>query len=115
MDALFNSNLYTSYRRYPPGYFTQELQMDFFNFAGIHRPVKLYTTPTTYLLDVVVFTDFEKTTGNLEFHASVAALDQDGKAKQKSRSALLKGSKITDDIFMHYNLIDRNGTKVAGR
>lgn len=27
---------------------------DFFNYAGIHRPVKLYTTPDTYIKDITV-------------------------------------------------------------
>lgn len=27
---------------------------DFFNYAGIHRPVKIYTTPQTYIQDIVI-------------------------------------------------------------
>uniref|UniRef100_H2Z6X9 Beta-glucuronidase n=1 Tax=Ciona savignyi TaxID=51511 RepID=H2Z6X9_CIOSA len=38
-------NHYMGRDDYPEGYFTQEYQFDFFNYAGIHRPVKLYTTP----------------------------------------------------------------------
>lgn len=33
--------------RYPPGYYEQQYNFDFFNYAGIHRPVILYTTVTT--------------------------------------------------------------------
>lgn len=44
--------------RYPPGYFVQNLQMDFFNYAGIHRPVLLYTTPTMFIRDVVIHSTF---------------------------------------------------------
>lgn len=29
---------------------------DFFNYSGIHRPVKLYTTPTSFIEDVTVLT-----------------------------------------------------------
>jgi beta-glucuronidase len=29
---------------------------DFFNYAGLHRPVKIYTTPTTYVKDVTIVT-----------------------------------------------------------
>lgn len=32
----------------------QRLQMDFFNYAGLHRRVLLYTTPTVFLADVSV-------------------------------------------------------------
>ena len=31
---------------YPAGYSTMQIDFDFFNYAGIHRPVVLYTTPT---------------------------------------------------------------------
>lgn len=30
--------------RYPAGYYEQQYNFDFFNYAGIHRPVILYTT-----------------------------------------------------------------------
>lgn len=34
---------------------------DFFNYAGIHRPVKLYTTPKTFIKDVTVLTTIDGT------------------------------------------------------
>ena len=43
--------------RYPSGYFVQNLQMDFFNYAGIHRHVWLYTTPFKYIDDITILTD----------------------------------------------------------
>ena len=45
---------YMSGPRYPPGYFVQNLQFDFTNYAGIDRPVKLYSTPMTYIDDITV-------------------------------------------------------------
>ncbi len=41
---------------YPEGYFVQILQFDFFNYAGIHRPVKLYTTPLDVHIDDITVT-----------------------------------------------------------
>ncbi|XP_060522548.1 beta-glucuronidase [Cylas formicarius] len=38
------------------GRLRQIYTFDFFNYAGIDRPVKLYTTPKTYVDDVTVFT-----------------------------------------------------------
>ena len=38
---------------------------DFFPFAGLHRPVVLYTVPQTYLEDVTVVTDFQGQTGRV--------------------------------------------------
>nr|WP_154959154.1 beta-glucuronidase [Paenibacillus xylanexedens] len=32
---------------------------DFFNYAGLHRPVKIYTTPTTYIKDVTIVTQLD--------------------------------------------------------
>jgi beta-glucuronidase len=32
---------------------------DFFNYAGLHRPVKIYTTPTTYVKDVTIVTKLD--------------------------------------------------------
>ncbi|MDQ0256706.1 beta-glucuronidase [Evansella vedderi] len=40
---------------------------DFFNYAGIHRPVKIYTTPKTYVKDVTIVTDFEDTIGQVNY------------------------------------------------
>lgn len=44
--------------RYPPGFFVQNIFFDFFNYAGIHRSVLLYTTPKAYVDDITVVTDF---------------------------------------------------------
>ena len=41
---------------YPEGYFVQNVQFDFFNYAGIHRPVKLYTTPIALHIDDITVT-----------------------------------------------------------
>jgi beta-glucuronidase len=35
---------------------TQKLYFDFFNYAGIHRPVYLYSTPKECIDDVTVTT-----------------------------------------------------------
>ena len=34
---------------YPEGHWEQEYFFDFFNYSGIHRPVRLYTTPLSYV------------------------------------------------------------------
>ncbi|MGJ9383564.1 beta-glucuronidase [Salipaludibacillus sp. CF4.18] len=40
---------------------------DFFNYAGLQRPVKIYTTPSTYVNDVTVVTDYNGTTGVIDY------------------------------------------------
>ncbi|XP_026682536.1 beta-glucuronidase-like [Diaphorina citri] len=43
----------------------QAYTFDFFNYAGIHRSVHLYTTPTVYIDDITIQTDVKEdgTTG----------------------------------------------------
>lgn len=41
----------------------QTYTFDFFNYAGIHRSVMLYTTPLLYIEDVTVTTDLSGTDG----------------------------------------------------
>lgn len=52
--------------RYPSGYYEQQYNFDFFNYAGIHRPVILYTT--------VKFCDLKPLFWALKPHASLLIL-----------------------------------------
>lgn len=66
LDSLYEYNVFfffSFFDRYPPGYFEQTLDFDFFNYAGLHRPVYLYTTPQTYIDDIVVNTDIDGSAG----------------------------------------------------
>nr|XP_057943998.1 beta-glucuronidase [Doryrhamphus excisus] len=56
---------------YPEGFFVQNINFDFFNYAGIHRPVLLYTTPKAYVDDITVVTDFLDSTGLVRYKVSV--------------------------------------------
>ncbi|XP_072272210.1 beta-glucuronidase isoform X1 [Pyxicephalus adspersus] len=58
--------------RYPKGYFVQNIEFDFFNFAGIHRPVVLYTTPSVYIDDIVVTTDIIADMGLVNYDVVVS-------------------------------------------
>ncbi|NWK85251.1 beta-glucuronidase [Staphylococcus sp. GSSP0090] len=40
---------------------------DFFNYAGIHRPVKIYTTPTTYIQDIEVVPDVAQSDATVNY------------------------------------------------
>ena len=52
---------------FPEGTIEQEYSFDFFNYSGIHRPVKLYTTPADYIKDITVTTDIDGTTGIISY------------------------------------------------
>src|SRR5690625_4124101 len=45
---------------------------DFFNYAGIHRPVKIYTTPKTYVEDVTVVTNIDGNDGVVDYSIDVS-------------------------------------------
>lgn len=50
---------------------------DFFNYAGLHRPVKIYTTPARYVKDITLITDFEDTTGLLDYEIDYVGSELD--------------------------------------
>lgn len=46
---------------------------DFFNYAGIHRPVKIYTTPKVFIKDITIQTDYKDTIGNVKYDIELSA------------------------------------------
>src|SRR5215211_2694417 len=67
----------------PPGYVDetpdgprQRLLFDFFNYAGLHRSVCLYTTPLAHVSDVTVVTGLSGSTGTVRY--DVETEDADG-------------------------------------
>ncbi|KAM9788988.1 beta-glucuronidase [Neosynchiropus ocellatus] len=66
---------YNDRTKYPEGFFVQNINFDFFNYAGVHRPVLLYTTPQAYVDDITVVTDFLDDTGLVKYQVSVQNAD----------------------------------------
>ncbi len=67
----------------PPGYVDQtpdgprqRLLFDFFNYAGLHRPVWLYATPPAHVRDVTVVTGLDGSAGTVGYE--VETRDADG-------------------------------------
>jgi len=56
----------------PLGRQKQKYFHDFYNYAGIHRPVILYSTPRTYVYDVAVRTDIDGSTGLVHYSVCIA-------------------------------------------
>ncbi|MFI7150138.1 beta-glucuronidase [Nonomuraea sp. NPDC050022] len=54
----------------PDGRRVQRYFHDFFNYAGLHRPVWLYTTPPEHISDITVTTAFDDTTGVIGYRAN---------------------------------------------
>jgi beta-glucuronidase len=61
----------------------QQIFHDFFNYAGIHRTVWLYSTPASYVGDVTVVTEVEGSTGTVRFD-----VEQRGQAAEEVRVTL---------------------------
>ncbi|XP_072159329.1 beta-glucuronidase isoform X1 [Bemisia tabaci] len=56
----------------------QTYTFDFFNYAGIQRPVFLYTTPAIYIEDISILTDIadDGTTGIIKYNVSIGGLPE---------------------------------------
>lgn len=62
---------------YPEGEKSQWYSFDFFNYSGIHRPVKLYATSKSYIKDVTVVTDIAGSDGIINYKVLVEGDDKD--------------------------------------
>ncbi len=68
---------------------------DFFNYCGIHRPVKIYTTPASYIRDITIVTEIEGTQGVVRYQietegqgqAELRILDSQGAVVAKASGA----------------------------
>ena len=72
---------------FPAGEKRQKYQFDFFNYSGIHRPVRIYTTPDVYIKDVTVTTDICGADGFVNYqvvlegdagNCNISLIDEDG-------------------------------------
>ncbi|XP_058118648.1 beta-glucuronidase [Anopheles coustani] len=72
----------------------QSYTFDFFNYAGIHRSVFLYTVPQIHIRDVVVHTDYKGNEGHVDYQ-------------------IVASTNETDDLQVLVQLYDRNGTVVG--
>jgi beta-glucuronidase len=98
----------------PPGYVIempdgrrrQQLFHDFFNYAGLHRTVWLYTTPTSYVADVTVVTGLDGSTGTVGYEVEVGgiadvevvAVLRDAERREAARSTGAVGELTVGDV-----------------
>lgn len=50
---------------------TNPVNFDFFNYAGLNRPIKIYTTPKNYIEDVTIVTDIEDNKGIVNYDVDI--------------------------------------------
>jgi beta-glucuronidase len=75
---------------HPDGHRTQRYFHDFYNYAGLHRSVWLYSTPPSFIDGVVVRTDFDPRSGRGLVSYQVEAVDDDGAYGAALTSAVLR-------------------------
>lgn len=59
---------------HPEGFKKQVYYHDFFNYAGIHRPVKLYILPEKHITSIRIHADYQKGAGILDYSVSLSAV-----------------------------------------
>jgi beta-glucuronidase len=102
-----------SFRSIPPGTIEdspagprQKYWHDFFNYAGLHRPVWLSATPTAYLSDVTVVTGLDGSTGTVEYRTEAEGVDghgvlaflRDGDGREVARGEGASGTLTVPDV-----------------
>ncbi|MGN0158628.1 MAG: beta-glucuronidase [Brotaphodocola sp.] len=58
---------------------------DFFNYCGITRPVKIYTTPKSYIADVSLTSEVDGTTGFVNYEIETAGAESDAEVRVEFR------------------------------
>jgi beta-glucuronidase len=116
--------------QHPPGHRTQEYFHDFFNYAGIHRPVRLLCLPQVYISDLTVATDIRARDGVVNYavfcdgdaaEIRVRLLDQEG--KEAAQGGGLRGALTVKNAHLWepgnaylYTLVvealDKNGARL---
>lgn len=71
----------------PNGTRRQRQYHDFFNYAGLHRSVWLYTTPLSRIDDLTVVTDIDEGTGAVRYSAAVDGGSGGGVVRVRLRDA----------------------------
>jgi beta-glucuronidase len=96
----------------PPGYVVeteagakrQQVLFDFFNYAGLHRSVWLYTTPASHVEDVTVVTALDGSTGTVGYvvetagEADVAVVLRDAEGREVASGPGATGELVVEDV-----------------
>jgi len=102
-----------SWHTIPPGYVEdtasgrrrQQVFHDFFNYAGLHRTVWLYTTPRSHIADVTVVTDLDDSSGTVRYdietrggEVDVAVVLRDAETSEVAHTAGATGELTVENV-----------------
>ena len=97
----------------PPGYVEETPEgrrqfyfHDFFNYAGLHRTVWLYSTPTSYVSDVTVVTGLSGSTGTVNYRVETVGAEgsevrvtlRDAEGAEVARATGSSGELSVEDV-----------------
>lgn len=87
---------------------------DFFNYAGIHRPVKIYTTPTDYIQDITLVTSIDGEQAEVKYEIRCAGnWFHIGKENEEIENADCSAHSI-ENLKPQITILDEEGNVVAG-
>ncbi len=71
---------------------------DFFNYCGLTRPVRIYTTPKTYIKDITLLPEINGDNAKLEYSVEIAGDEMKGADPSTSRFEVYdeRGKKVAD-------------------
>ncbi|HEY9494509.1 MAG TPA: beta-glucuronidase [Intrasporangium sp.] len=102
-----------SFQTIPPGVIEdtpegkrQRYWHDFFNYAGLHRPVWLYSTGPAYLTDITIVTELDGLNGRIEYRTQASDADdaevrvvlRDAEGTEVARGAGASGTLTVPDV-----------------
>lgn len=104
--------------QYPEeGFRFQETYFDFYNYSGIHRPVKIYTTPKKYIKDIVIHTEVKGLNSNCPDKRNVTIDDYNGLYKDAvlptAKSSIVKVWVESTDTIGMIKVMDEQGNVIA--
>lgn len=73
---------------YPEGYKYQETYFDFYNYCGIHRPVKLYATAKTCVKDIIIKTSLQEEKAKVDFEINFVGKPKEVSVSIKNREGM---------------------------
>lgn len=101
---------------YPEDFHFQETYFDFYNYSGIHRPVKIYTTPKKYIEDIVIKTDVNGLKKDYSKEKYITINDYKKTERDvlpTAESALVKVQIQSSDPIKAIMILDEEGTVIS--
>lgn len=102
--------------KYPENFHYQETYFDFYNYSGLHRPVKIYTTPKKYIKDIVIKTTVEGLSTKNYKSEPLTVADYNKIAREelpKAEKSKVKAWIETTDKIKVAKIIDQQGNEIC--